>query len=413
MSHEIRTPLNAIIGYTELLEMEVAGGLTDLQREHLGRVRTSSSHLLRLIDDILDLARIEAGRMKVEHLRMPASITALAALAVVRPLAEQKGIHIAAACASDQGPIYVGDDDRVRQILVNLISNAIKFTDAGGRVTITCGSAAAPAGETDLPEEVPMTFIRISDNGIGIGSTQLDAIFRPFQQVEVGHTRTRGGSGLGLTISRHLARLMGGDLTVESEPARGSTFTLWLPAEAAAAAVHGIPVQEAEGDALPPNLARVGEAIQAAIPMMMRHFRDRLLRDPTFPLANGVDPADLDDHAATFLADVAHALIVLERSPAHAGKHFDDGSEIQEVIARLHGRQRAGLGWTADALMREWVILTEVVSEAVREALPHTEVGGAIRFVARILSQAERISRRSLHQAKASRTAVYGSQDVG
>ena len=407
MSHEIRTPLNAIIGYTELLEMGINGALNEVQREHLSRVRTSSSHLLSLIDDILDLARIEAGRMKVEHLRVQAAGTALAAIAVVRPLAERKGIRLEASCTSGQRAVYVGDDDRVRQILVNLVSNAIKFTDAGGSVEVACGSAVPPPGETELPEDVAMTFLRVSDTGIGIGSTELEAIFRPFQQVEGGHTRTRGGSGLGLAISRHLARLMGGDLTVESEPGRGSTFTLWLPADVAAATVHGIRVQETDGDEMPPNLSRVGEALQAAIPTVLGRFRERLRQDAAIPLATGVDEVDLEDHAATLLADVARSLVVLERAPGPASKHLDDGGEIQEVIARLHGRQRAGLGWTADSLAREWLIITEVVAEAVREALPHTEVEGALRFLSRLFARAERISRRSLQQSEPARnTAV-------
>lgn len=413
MSHEIRTPLNAIIGYTELLEMEVAGSINDVQRLQLGRVRTSSSHLLRLIDDILDLARIEAGRMKVEHLRASAASTALAALSMVRPLAEQKGIRLESACTADQGSVYVGDEDRVRQILVNLVSNAIKFTEEGGSVEVSCGTAAAPHTETELPEGVQMTFVRVSDTGIGIGPAELEAIFRPFQQVEGGHTRTRGGSGLGLTISRHLARLMGGDLTVQTEPGRGSTFTLWLPADHAAAAIHGIPVQDGGGDLLPPNLTRVGEALQAGIPTVLQRFREGVRRDPAVPIANGLDPADLDDHTATFLADLAHGLIVLERSPGPARKHIEDGGEIQEVIARLHGRQRAGLGWTAEALAREWAIMTEVVSEVVRESLPHTEVDGAIRFLARVLARAERISRRSLQQAEPARHAVSHHQGAG
>lgn len=408
MSHEIRTPLNAIIGYTELLEMGVAGELNERQRDQLARVRTSSGHLLRLVDDILDVARIEAGRMKVEHVRFPAAISAGAALALVAPLAEQKRIRLEAHFPAGPATIFVGDDDRVRQILVNLISNAVKFTEGEGAVTVTCGSATPPAGETDLPEKVPMTFIRVSDTGIGIGPAELESIFRPFQQVEGGHTRTRGGSGLGLTISRHLARLMGGDLTVESQPGRGSTFTLWLPADAAAT-VHGVHVQEAEGEELPPNLTRVGEALQAAIPTVLARYRERLRGDAAIPNAAGIDPADLDDHAATFLADVAHGLIVLERSPGPAHLHLQDGDEIQEVIARLHGQQRARLGWGADALAREWKIMTDVVAEAVRESLPHTEVDGSIRFLSRILARAERISRRSLQQADRARHTLSGA----
>lgn len=399
MSHEIRTPLNAIIGYTDLLELGIPGALNDAQRAHLGRVRVSSSHLLRLIDDILDLARIEAGRMEVEHVRVPARGTVLAALALVRPLAEQKGIALEAACARDAGVVYVGDDDRVRQILVNLVSNAIKFTETGGHVRVECGSEVAPAGETELSTRMPISFLRVTDTGIGIALEEIEAIFRPFQQVDGGHTRTRGGSGLGLTISRHLARLMGGDLTAESEPGKGSTFTLWLPGDLAASSIADIPALQGDGDNLPPNLGRVGQAMQAATSTILSRFREKLLRDPGIPISGAADEADLDDHALTFLADVAHSLVVLEGSAGLAGKHMEDGSEIQEVVARLHGRQRARLGWPAEALSREWSIMNEVVAGAVREALPDTDVEGALRFLTRVLMRAERISRRSLQKA--------------
>ena len=123
---------------------------------------------------------------------------------------------------------YLGDDDRVRQILVNLLANAVKFTDRGGRVTVTCGTTRDPDSDAQLTGEGPWVFIRIADTGIGIAPELKDAVFEPFLQADMGHTRKQGGTGLGLTISRELARRMGGDLTLRSVLDEGSCFTLWL-----------------------------------------------------------------------------------------------------------------------------------------------------------------------------------------
>jgi signal transduction histidine kinase len=180
-----------------------------------------------LIEDVLDLAKVEAGRMEVgrEPRRVHPALDA--ALAIAAPLAGEMSVAIENGCADD--PPYVGDEDRVRQILVNLLSNAAKFTPAGGAIHISCGQGTVPEGTTLLHPGTPWTFIRVRDTGIGIAPEDLDRVFQPFVQAEAGLTRTRGGTGLGLTISRELARLMGGDLTLTSRLGAGSTFTLWLP----------------------------------------------------------------------------------------------------------------------------------------------------------------------------------------
>jgi PAS domain S-box-containing protein len=227
MSHEIRTPINAIIGYTDLLQLGVAGELTDAQRGHLDRVRMSSRHLLTLIEDILDLAKIESGQMAVVDAPGVISQVVDAALALVIPQAREKGLHIDNQAAGETTG-YQGDEDRVRQILVNLLSNAVKFTQPGGTVTVHAGTAEPPAG-SEMRCAGQCAFIRVEDTGPGISANQLDAVFEPFVQGESGHTRTKGGTGLGLAISRHLARLMGGDVTVVSQIDRGSSFTIWLP----------------------------------------------------------------------------------------------------------------------------------------------------------------------------------------
>ena len=228
MSHELRTPMNAIIGYTDLIELEIAGPVTEAQRAQLERIRVSSQHLLMLVDDILDLAKIEAGRIEIA--REPCLVREVvdAGLSLVRPQAAARELEIVDRCEFAPELRYVGDEDRVRQILVNLLSNAVKFTDAGGTVTVRC--EAATAGVPILHAGAhPFVTMQVADTGIGIPEDHLETVFDPFVQVETGRTRTRGGTGLGLAISRQLARLMGGDLTVTSEVGAGSCFTLWLP----------------------------------------------------------------------------------------------------------------------------------------------------------------------------------------
>ena len=227
MSHEIRTPINAIIGYTDLLDAGIAGPLTNQQQDYLHRIVESSAHLLRLINDVLDLSRIEAGGMSV--LRAPVlATTALAeAMALIKPEVARRGIELEQACLCGPPPLLLGDGGRVRQILVNLLSNAVKFTAQGGQITVVCGNDV-PSPETGLPSERHV-FIRVVDTGPGIPPDQLETIFQPFVQVDTALTRTHGGSGLGLAISRQLAHLMNGQITVTSELGQGSCFTVWLP----------------------------------------------------------------------------------------------------------------------------------------------------------------------------------------
>jgi PAS domain S-box-containing protein len=229
MSHELRTPMNAIIGYTDLIELGIAGPVTDGQRAQLERIRVSSQHLLMLVDDILDLAKIEAGRVEIAREPCLVGDVVDAGLSLIRPQAAAGDLEIVNQCEFTAELLYLGDEDRVRQILVNLLSNAVKFTDAGGTVTIRCGAATA-GNPVPHAGARPFVAMQVADTGIGIPEDHLEAVFEPFVQVETGRTRTRGGTGLGLAISRQLARLMGGDLTVTSEVSAGSCFTLWLPA---------------------------------------------------------------------------------------------------------------------------------------------------------------------------------------
>ena len=228
MSHEIRTPLNAIIGFTSLLDLEIAGPLTVKQSQYLSRIRASSSHLLKLIEDVLDLAKVEAGRMDVKEENVQVASVMSAAVGLIDPQASAAGIVVEYHDVYTER--YVGDEDRVRQILLNLLANAVKFTERGGRVTLTCGTTHSPDPEALLPAEGVWVCIRVADTGIGIAPEMHGSVFEPFVQTETGLTRRREGTGLGLTISRELARRMGGDLTLRSVEGEGSCFTLWLRA---------------------------------------------------------------------------------------------------------------------------------------------------------------------------------------
>ena len=235
MSHELRTPLNAVLGYVDLLELEIAGPLTTEQRGYLDRVTGSARHLLGLINEVLDLSKVEAGQMTVALQPTVAGAEVFAATALVAPQAARKGLNVAVVAPEGGGARVLADPDRLRQVLVNLLGNAVKFTEPGGRVTVRID--ANPVGGPPLGTGGrPFACITVADTGIGIPLDRLDAVFEPFVQVEMSeggrasvYTRRHGGTGLGLTIARRLARLMGGDLTAESTVGAGSTFSLWLP----------------------------------------------------------------------------------------------------------------------------------------------------------------------------------------
>lgn len=216
MSHELRTPLNAIAGYAQILSLGIHGPLADQQRQDLERIERSQRHLLSLINDILNFAKLEAGRVDfdIEPVPMHAIVAGLDAL--VMPLLQAKNLrYVARDSACDA--LVLADEEKVRQILLNLLSNAIKFTSTDGSIEIECRVAADSVA------------ISVIDSGIGIPAEKLAAIFEPFVQVERHLASKHEGTGLGLSISRNLARAMGGELVVESGLGDGARFTLTLP----------------------------------------------------------------------------------------------------------------------------------------------------------------------------------------
>jgi signal transduction histidine kinase/DNA-binding response OmpR family regulator len=242
MSHELRTPLNAIIGVTEMLLEDARDLKRDDEIEPLERVIRAARHLLALINDILDLSKIEAGKMELHLESFAVAPLVEDVVKTIQPLAQKNGNVLVVKCPADIGTIRA-DQTRVRQALLNLMSNANKFTERGS-VTVSVRRTAGDGGE-----RIEMA---VADTGIGMTPEQMGRLFEEFVQADASTTRKYGGTGLGLAISRRFCQMMGGDITVESEPGRGSTFTIRLPAEVLAA--QPIPV------------ARRAPASQAPVP---------------------------------------------------------------------------------------------------------------------------------------------------
>lgn len=216
MSHELRTPLNAIGGYAELIELGIHGPLTEEQREALQRVQKSQRHLLGLINGVLNYARIEMGSVKYDIVAVPVEEVLTTCEALIALQARARGLMLSFGHC-EPGLRVLGDREKIQQILLNLLSNAIKFTEPGGQVAVTCSASER------------VVEIQVADTGPGIAAEKQDAVFEPFVQVDTALTRTQEGIGLGLAISRDLARGMEGDLTLESQVGQGSSFTLTLP----------------------------------------------------------------------------------------------------------------------------------------------------------------------------------------
>jgi signal transduction histidine kinase len=220
MSHELRTPLNAIGGYVQLLEMGIHGPLAPAQAEALAKVARSQRHLLRLINEVLNLARIEAGTVDYDIKRVALHEIVSDVLPMVEPQLAQRGlsleVHVPAELA------VRADREKAEQVLLNLLGNAVKFTERGGRVSIEASVVGTSPSRVRL---------HVHDTGIGIPADKLQQVFAPFVQVSADPTRRSEGTGLGLAISRDLARGMGGDLTATSVVGEGSRFTLELPGD--------------------------------------------------------------------------------------------------------------------------------------------------------------------------------------
>jgi signal transduction histidine kinase len=223
MSHELRTPLNAIGGHAQLLEMGLHGSVNDAQRDALGRVQRSQRHLLAMINDLLNLARCDSGQVAyaIEHVSLVPIVESVVEL--LAPLGSTNGLSfdVVSTTATGAEPIVVqADAEKLNQILSNVVGNAIKFSPSGGRIVVEVARCATDAS---------LASVSVRDPGVGIPPAKLASIFEPFVQLGGNSASQRDGVGLGLSISRTLARGMGGDLTATSEVCVGSTLTLTLP----------------------------------------------------------------------------------------------------------------------------------------------------------------------------------------
>jgi signal transduction histidine kinase len=216
MSHELRTPLNAIGGYSDLMLAEIRGPITEAQRIDLERIKRSQGHLLAVINDILNFAKLESGRIQFHPVVVSMNEVLGELESLVTPMLIQKGITYDYRCCDPKYQAFA-DPERVQQILLNLLSNAAKFTPKGGHIIVEC-----------LPQKTTMV-VEVTDTGVGIPADKLQSAFEPFVQLERGQSPEMGGTGLGLSISRDMARAMDGDLTATSEVGKGSVFRLTLP----------------------------------------------------------------------------------------------------------------------------------------------------------------------------------------
>jgi PAS domain S-box-containing protein len=407
MSHELRTPLNAILGYAQLMDLGLAGPLTDAQRSYLDRLARSSHHLLGLVNDVLDLSKIEAGEIRVARVDAWTGGAVRAALTLVEPQAAAGGVRLVDARPDEEGVAYVGDDDRVRQIVLNLLSNAVKFTERGGTITVTCDTTHEAVPAAHLRGEGPWAYVRVEDTGVGIPAEEQSRIFEPFHQVESGHTRTAGGTGLGLAISRRLARLMGGDLTVDSTVGVGSEFTLWLPAADRAsgqptesAAARGARADQERAMFQAPGLSAVAEVLRASVDEILAAYVARLRVEPV-PGVSGMRRLEIEDHAATMLADLAQSLDIIEGTGAEAATLLRDSSAIQLTIATAHGVRRHAQGWDEQMLRRDHEIMRAEVERVLRRRLrgAGADVDGPMRVLLGMMERAQAIGLRGWRQA--------------
>ncbi|WP_327360262.1 HAMP domain-containing protein [Streptomyces sp. NBC_01296] len=265
MSHELRTPLNSLLILAQLLAQNPTRNLSPKQVEYAGVIHSAGSDLLQLINDILDLSKVEAGKMDIN----PEAVSLPQLLEYVdvtfRPMTAQKSLDFTVTTAPDAPDALHTDDSRLRQVLRNLLSNAVKFTERGG-VELRIEPAKAPEVPAGLPGRGPVVAFRVRDTGIGIPEQQLASVFGAFQQADGTTSRKYGGTGLGLSISREIAQLLGGAVTAESTPGQGSTFTLYLPVRWAGYEKDPLPEVPPPATHAAAGPAETGRAAAPAVP---------------------------------------------------------------------------------------------------------------------------------------------------
>jgi signal transduction histidine kinase/CheY-like chemotaxis protein len=382
MSHELRTPLNAIIGYSEmLLEQADEAGQGDFVPD-LNKIRTAGKHLLGLINDILDLSKVEAGRMDIFVEEFDVAAMLADVRATIEPLMAKNANGFEVRCAADLGSMR-SDQVKVRQSLFNLLSNAAKFTKRG-RVTLEARRLAEHGGDR--------LELRVSDTGIGMTPEQVGRLFQAFSQADASTSRNYGGTGLGLAITKHFCRMLGGGVVVESEHGKGSTFTIILPVAAEQTSVDGrepptvgdtrptvlvIDDERATHDFLGRELdARGYRVVHASGGLeglrLAREVRpDAITLDVIMPEVDGwavlrelkADPAlrDIPVVLVTILGDQ-------EMGYALGAADFLTKPINAETLARVLGRYRAGDGWAEVLIVDDDPVTREVVRRPLTKA---------------------------------------------
>ncbi|MFJ8437307.1 HAMP domain-containing protein [Kitasatospora sp. NPDC094019] len=383
MSHELRTPLNSLLILAQLLAQNPSRNLTAKQVEYAGIIHSAGSDLLQLINDILDLSKVEAGKMDLSVEALPLRTLLDYVEATFRPMTTQKNLAFAVQTAPGVPTELHTDDYRLRQVLRNLLSNAVKFTEHG-RVGLRIESAT----EAELPDGVrrgaPVLALRVTDTGIGIAPQHLETVFGAFQQADGTTSRKYGGTGLGLSISREIAYLLGGAITVESTVGRGSTFTLYLPVQRADGTVSVAPGEERVPElpggpavggaaAADPDTPAAGQprrllVVEARAHGLLRLVAESALAELPHPPQQGVEiitAVGAQEAAATLAATPCHCAVLELDLPDGAalellrGMHGDPALQAVPILAH-RGRGPAADEALADGGARKLEIISSL-----------------------------------------------------
>ncbi len=374
MSHELRTPLNSIIGFSDILSEQSYGTLNDKQNRYVENIASSGRHLLQLVNNILDLAKIEAGRIDLIPDRFDLSEVVEEVACAMRAISEKKSVNIELSIAPDLPPVSA-DRVKMKQVFYNLMANAVKFTDEGGRVIVRTGLTSNGNGDVpDAPADAEFFTVAVTDTGVGIHPDETERIFNEFEQADATFSRNFEGAGLGLSLSRRLVEIHGGRITVASTPGRGSTFTVYIPREArpavSPAAETTIGAAEPVHDEKSPPLAPLILVVEDDFPtseILTIH-----LSEAGFRVGHAVD----GDEAIRKAVELSPALIILDvMTPRRDGwevlqtlKNREDTKAIPIIVhAVVDNREQAFSLGAADYLPKplEKGTLLEKVTDIV------------------------------------------------